>query len=503
MYSAAVHGSLSTMTVAVFDGENAEERWMEAISIYSYLRHPNVLQLFGTTTSTDYYTAIFHDDLVSAHKLLLESSESALWKFYFQHFLRDGFRDAASYISSALGGRWVSSEECTIWIRASTGKICVELTPGCQVLSRQYYIERRVYQHEDMFNDSVKLRVADMITSTSFLQYFGAFCEDQPTTTLSELPASASLGSILDLGPSGTSPGTVIASIPAQAAQRWRYQHWYYGAEEEIDWTWDEILNHSVVDDQWACINSGSVAETYYYNGDLEPEGMRSWLAQANHVFNQSNISDSLERFGLVVRITITLMLEGNITGLLPGFLFLYCPSPRHSTPAKSQDSSSIAYWSLDRTGRWRLSPEDARSLGFPAIKADVGVHVKSWDSTVYLFLRQFHEGKGFDPDSEDVARHLGLAPVSLSVAPLKIVQLPAIDETWYGDSADCGRTRATKNAGVTHLRSPVCEDTHVEGTEFGEVSAMLPRGMGFVMSLKYGLIAASALLAVFYYLWG
>jgi hypothetical protein len=52
---------------------------MEAISIYSYLRsdarlfhtgyqlniplvsHPNVLQLFGTTTSADYYTAIFHD----------------------------------------------------------------------------------------------------------------------------------------------------------------------------------------------------------------------------------------------------------------------------------------------------------------------------------------------------------------------------------------------------------------------------------------------------------
>jgi hypothetical protein len=220
-------------------------------------------------------------------------------------------------------------------------------------------------------------------------------------------------------------------------------------------WTWDEILSYSVVDDQWAwyitiqilsdqlnslpSINSGSVAETYYYNGDLEPEGMRSWLAQANHVFNQSNVSDSLERFGqspdsigsaylllthitgLVVRITITLMLEGNITGLLPGFLFLYCPSPRHSTPAKSQDSSSIAYWSLDRTGRQRLSPEDARSLGFPAIKAEIGVHVKSWDTTTYLFLRQFHEGKGFDPDSEDVARHLGLAPVSLSVAPLEI----------------------------------------------------------------------------------
>jgi hypothetical protein len=221
-----------------------------------------------------------------------------------------------------------------MWIRASTGKICLELTPGYQVLSRPYFIECHVYQHEKMFDDSVKLRVADIITSTSFLQYYSAFCEDQPTATLLELPASASLGSILDLGPSGTCPGTVIASIPVRPAQSWRYQHRHYETEgggelESVlftcyvifsmlirlhSWTWDEILSYSVVDDQWAryvtiqilsdemndphSINSGSVAEMYYYNGDLEPEGLRSWLAQANHIFNQSNISDSLERFG-------------------------------------------------------------------------------------------------------------------------------------------------------------------------------------------------------------
>ncbi|KAF8196378.1 hypothetical protein K438DRAFT_759334 [Mycena galopus ATCC 62051] len=88
MYSAAIYGNPSPMTVAVYDGQRAKESWMEAISRYSRLRHPNVLQLFGTTKSAEYYTAIFHD----AYKLLQERSECALWTFYFQHFLRDGFR---------------------------------------------------------------------------------------------------------------------------------------------------------------------------------------------------------------------------------------------------------------------------------------------------------------------------------------------------------------------------------------------------------------------------
>ncbi|KAJ7168912.1 hypothetical protein C8R46DRAFT_1092849 [Mycena filopes] len=31
-----------------------------------------------------------------------------------------------------------------------------------------------------------------------------------------------------------------------------------------------------------------------------------------------------------------------------------------------------------------------------------------SWDANVYAGLRQFHEAKGFDPASQDVARHMG-----------------------------------------------------------------------------------------------
>ncbi|KAJ7443477.1 hypothetical protein FB451DRAFT_94546 [Mycena latifolia] len=61
MYSARIHGSKSPMTVALYQGENAEEEWRQDLSQYSWLRHPNVVQLFGTASSSGIYAAIFHD----------------------------------------------------------------------------------------------------------------------------------------------------------------------------------------------------------------------------------------------------------------------------------------------------------------------------------------------------------------------------------------------------------------------------------------------------------
>ncbi|KAJ6464496.1 hypothetical protein C8R45DRAFT_795380, partial [Mycena sanguinolenta] len=65
-------------------------------------------------------------------------------------------------------------------------------------------------------------------------------------------------------------------------------------------------------------------------------------------------------------------------------------------------------YWCLNLSGADRLSMEDARNLGFPAIHIETKMFGRSWDRSVYEGLRRFHEGKGFDPDSRDVARQLG-----------------------------------------------------------------------------------------------
>jgi hypothetical protein len=89
-----------------------------------------------------------------------------------------------------------------------------------------------LYQHEGIFDESVKLEVPELIASTSLLQYYSAFYEDPPTAILSELPATASLGSILDLGPSSVESNTVIARLPVRPARGWRYRHWYPKSED-------------------------------------------------------------------------------------------------------------------------------------------------------------------------------------------------------------------------------------------------------------------------------
>jgi hypothetical protein len=50
---------------------------------------------------------------------------------------------------------------------------------------------------------------------------------------------------------------------------------------------------------------------------------------------------------------------------------------------------------------------EDALDLGFPSISHSALIGGKFWDASVYAGLRQFHQAKGFDPESQDVVRHL------------------------------------------------------------------------------------------------
>jgi hypothetical protein len=72
------------------------------------------------------------------------------------------------------------------------------------------------------------------------------------------------------------------------------------------------------------------------------------------------------------------------------------------------------AYWSLDPSGIDRLSVEAAENLGFPAIELQIKVSGKSWDASVYGGIRQFHQYKGFDTYSQQVALEMGYPPVQV-----------------------------------------------------------------------------------------
>ncbi|KAJ7211431.1 hypothetical protein C8J57DRAFT_1733342 [Mycena rebaudengoi] len=69
MYSARVRGINSKVTVALYQGSNADQEWQEDIQRHSRLRHPNFVQIYGTASSSGIHAAVFHDDLVPAKKI--------------------------------------------------------------------------------------------------------------------------------------------------------------------------------------------------------------------------------------------------------------------------------------------------------------------------------------------------------------------------------------------------------------------------------------------------
>jgi hypothetical protein len=90
------------------------------------------------------------------------------------------------------------------------------------------------------------------------------------------------------------------------------------------------------------------------------------------------------------------------------GYLFLCPPENLRTGSSSFRWPECPAYWSLNPSGVESLSTEDATALGFPTISLSTEIWGRSWDTSVYAGLRQFHQAKGFDPDTQDVARHLG-----------------------------------------------------------------------------------------------
>jgi hypothetical protein len=90
------------------------------------------------------------------------------------------------------------------------------------------------------------------------------------------------------------------------------------------------------------------------------------------------------------------------------GYLFLFPSKDLRTASSSFKWPECPAYWSLDPLGVERLSTAEATSLRFPSIQLTIDVGGYSWDASVYAGLRQFHQAKGFDADSQDVARHIG-----------------------------------------------------------------------------------------------
>ncbi|KAJ7094193.1 hypothetical protein C8R44DRAFT_718602, partial [Mycena epipterygia] len=162
----------------------------------------------------------------------------------------------------------------------------------------------------------------------------------------------------------------------------------------------------------WSRLHSSGVTAGAFYR--VFTANSDYWLCQTNYIISQQNQKNCF----LVSRIAYWLRFSETLEEIPEGYLFL-CPVEhlRDDDGRWLSNPECPVYWSLDPSGNQRLSPEEASGRGFPALKLQAIVWMKSWDESIYEALSRFHAAKGFDLNSQDVARHFGYPLYELSSA--------------------------------------------------------------------------------------
>ncbi|KAJ7854446.1 hypothetical protein B0H13DRAFT_2081196 [Mycena leptocephala] len=408
IYAARIGGRAAAMTAAVYEGPTAEEEWRKDLTKYYGLRHPNVIQVYGTINSGGLHATIFYGDLIPIQHFFQLYRESAISTAYLHGYFSVAFIDAAAYIQSVSQAR-LTSASYTPWIRLSTGGLCIELAP-CSA-------DQDLYPYavsENMCRTPITLLGPDrdsIIVSALTLHQYHEICHWSLSRICDyALPSDASvrLGAIMTgLGRSNAHP-LEVAYLPDCGV---------------IDSGWNQrprrirTLGDSVIlDNGWTRFHySGDGRHSWKISRTVSVgEGLGCptccWLGQSNNVLSRTYNTFNYDDIVLVSSIDYDLEITVDVDRFIEGYIFL-CPLEHLGTTESSQfwHPVSPAYWSLDPSGREGFMFHEANPLGIPSITFKTEIWGWSWDQTVYAGLRKFHEGKGFDPESRDVALHLGL----------------------------------------------------------------------------------------------
>ncbi|KAF7337270.1 hypothetical protein MSAN_02279500 [Mycena sanguinolenta] len=256
-------------------------------------------------------------------------------------------KEADIYIEDIFGKSWIDGDHPSVWIRSATGELCLDVAQRGRRMGSRF---DRWPKADVLRLENVSLDAPDsedtIISSLSKDQYY-ELCSQPSITRFQYFQVSTAHAVGLGIFQTDSQYGTCVRiTEPLQILP------------EELQW--DDYTGEAPV-----C--------TY------------------------------------MVKFTLRIADERDIP---EGYLFV-CPPDDFRTGTEPhvnlyQWPACPAYWSLDPSGADRLSMEDAKNLGFPAIHIETRMFGRSWDHSVYEGLRRFHEGKGHDPESQEVARQLG-----------------------------------------------------------------------------------------------
>ncbi|KAJ7830634.1 hypothetical protein B0H14DRAFT_2806730 [Mycena olivaceomarginata] len=397
MYCAKLAGRDSgNMTVAMYQEDGANEQWRQHVAKYELIRHPNIMQLYGLVTTQGLRAMVFHDEMIPFHEFFNHFRNSPILTTYILAYCTTEWIQAMDYFDTVFTTQTMDYE-CAVWIRPATGQLSLDLV-GEMESDFALLVSGKVPRLENVSLDNANAETA--IILTLHVDEYHDLCSDYPISQPREVTVSTQLP--IPLGSMffhSRSQPEALVTVTEPLDLNFKVSSW---SNEEIEH--GELMANS-----WIRYNSHQVHSLRVHVSDSQGRIEKLWLSQANYIFTQLQTRSHFEDYVCPYGIIFDLRCLPNTynTQEPEGYLFV-CPPENFRTGQNSfQWPTYPAYWSLNPTGATPLSTEDAKILGFPTIHMETLVGARFWDQGVYLGLRRFHRGKGFDPESQQLAMHL------------------------------------------------------------------------------------------------
>ncbi|KAF7353331.1 hypothetical protein MSAN_01521300 [Mycena sanguinolenta] len=125
VYSGEIRGDPGPVTVAMYDGDQAEEEWRQDVAKYAAIRHPNVMQLYGLVSTGALRAMVFHDELIPFGQF--RDQHSPVLNTYILGYSITEYDVGAQNIFFVRVFSPNALDIAYLWIRPSTGGLCLDL----------------------------------------------------------------------------------------------------------------------------------------------------------------------------------------------------------------------------------------------------------------------------------------------------------------------------------------------------------------------------------------
>ncbi|KAF7369613.1 hypothetical protein MVEN_00292100 [Mycena venus] len=456
VFTARVSGESSLMTLAKYEDV---ERWKSDLELYSRLKHPNVWQLFGISTTSELHALIYYDELIPLpiYRQFYRPSSDLVW-VCLEAMLFKQFKDCSYY------HHWPTDDkqkgpETTICVKREPVQLCLTM-PGLENEYAVEMIERDLSMwHTEMFQHHHAAKDTGTVpNSLSMFQYavqsstlarhidwnhiFAALVPIRfPKPTPWKKRKELFLGSVISDRCTGFLPIAYTPNSSLSQIKKWVltpmpsvYSHpqvdgtlnrftFLPGSFKALELPRNRILLSSCIKLEDEIVNLVNT----------------SWLSQANRcIYKTMPDRERRYRCGVVEMLKCIVMVDLEYHHLLrpDGTLreahIFVCPvSVRHDglrVGIEFPDSDQV-YWSLDPAGSIRMTEEECDSIGLPRLQFIFLPRANFWHEYHYHALHEVFEAKGLDPYSDCVAQLLGLPLAEMDCDIQKPADGPSLNE--------------------------------------------------------------------------